>query len=250
MAILEARQIQKTYLDKNIKVPALIDSSLSVSKNEFVSIIGPSGCGKSTLLDIIAGILLPDEGNVYFQEADCTGKQGQFGYMPQSDVLFPWRTVSDNVILPLEIQGVSKKKALQIARPYFERFGLAGFEDQYPRALSGGMKQRANFLRTVLPKHPLLLLDEPFGRLDALTRKDLQQWLLERWGEIDASVLLVTHDIDEAISLSDRIYVMSKRPGTIKHEITVPFDRPRDPSIQFTPTFNELKKTLVNYLQE
>lgn len=169
--------------------------------------------------------------------------------MPQNDVLFPWRTVLDNVILPLEVNGLSAKEARTMAQPYFERFGLQGFQTRYPRSLSGGMRQRANFLRAILPKQALLLLDEPFGRLDALTRKDLQLWLLDRWEEVESSILLVTHDIDEAIALSDRIYVMSQRPGKIKYEVQVPFQRPREQNIQYTQEFANLKKELMVQLR-
>ncbi|KGX91330.1 ABC transporter [Pontibacillus halophilus JSM 076056 = DSM 19796] len=246
--MLHVSRISKSFQFKYSATDALKDCSLSIGEREFVSIIGPSGCGKSTLLNTIAGLIDPDEGDVIFRDQSIVNRTGEFGYMPQQDVLFPWRTILDNVILPLEINGLNRKEAKERANPYFEKFGLEGFQYQYPRALSGGMRQRANFLRAVLPAYPLLLLDEPFGRLDALTRSQLQQWLLQTYEELQASLLLITHDIEEAILLSDRIYVMSSRPGTIIEEVRVPYARPRNREVLYEESFSRLKKQITEYL--
>lgn len=248
MTILRVNQISKTYRAQQKNIQALNAVSLSIGKKEFVSVIGPSGCGKSTLLNIIAGIERPDQGDILYMDQSVTGKTGLFGYMPQNDVLMPWRTVLDNVILGLELKGVPKGEARQNAEHYLESFGLIGFQHKYPGSLSGGMRQRANFLRTVLPEHPLLLLDEPFGKLDAITRRHMQKWLMKRWEELQVPVLLITHDIDEALFLSDRIYMMSSRPGSIKKTITVPFDRPRNSEIEYSLTFMELKREITGLL--
>lgn len=248
MTLLTVNGISKVYREQQKSTQALNKVSLTIRKNEFVSVIGPSGCGKSTLLNIIAGIDQPDEGVVIYDGQTVTGKNGLFGYMPQNDVLMPWRTVLDNVILGLELKGVPKDEARKKAELYFESFGLAGFQHKYPTSLSGGMRQRANFLRTILPDHPLLLLDEPFGKLDAITRRHMQRWLMNRWEELQVPVLLITHDIEEALFLSDRIYMMSSRPGSIKTEIDVPFTRPRSAEVEYSKTFMELKKEITNLL--
>ncbi|MBO8156910.1 MAG: ABC transporter ATP-binding protein [Bacillaceae bacterium] len=248
MTLLTVNGISKVYREQQKSTQALNKASLTIRKNEFVSVIGPSGCGKSTLLNIIAGIDQPDEGVVIYDGQIVTGKNGLFGYMPQNDVLMPWRTVLDNVILGLELKGVPKDEARKKAELYFESFGLAGFQHKYPTSLSGGMRQRANFLRTILPDHPLLLLDEPFGKLDAITRHHMQRWLMNRWEELQVPVLLITHDIEEALFLSDRIYMMSSRPGSIKTEIDVPFTRPRSAEVEYSKTFMELKRKITNLL--
>lgn len=222
--------------------------SLVVGKGEFVSLIGPSGSGKSTLLDLAAGLSVPDEGDILLEGRSILGQKGLVSYMPQKDVLFPWRTILDNVIVPLEVRGVSKQQARQQALELLPIFGLEKFADSYPDMLSGGMKQRASFLRTYLGHKELMLLDEPFGKLDALTRMEMQAWLLQIWQTYRHSVLLVTHDIDEAILLSDRIYVLSARPGEIIGEVTVNLPRPRDPRMSVDPAFTSLKMELLDLL--
>jgi ABC-type nitrate/sulfonate/bicarbonate transport system ATPase subunit len=177
------------------------------------------------------------------------GKRGLASYMPQKDVLFPWRTVLDNVITPLEVGGVSKKAAREEAVSLLPVFGLAKFADSYPWALSGGMRQRAAFLRTYLNKQELMLLDEPFGQLDALTRIQMQQWLLEIWHKFRRSILFVTHDVEEAIMLSDRIYVMSARPGRIIAEEKIAFSRPRDLTVAHDPAFVAVKMRILGLLR-
>ncbi|WP_245680591.1 ABC transporter ATP-binding protein [Bacillus marinisedimentorum] len=248
---LEVLGVTKVFQEKgNQPVEALKDVNISVHEGEFVSIIGPSGCGKSTLLDIISGVTLPQAGEVYYQANPITGKKGVASYMPQKDLLFPWRTIIDNAAVPLEIAGLSRKQARSEARKLLPRFGLEQFADSYPQALSGGMRQRANFLRTILSRKELMLLDEPFGKLDALTRLEVQEWLLEIWRDFQYSVLLVTHDIDEAIFLSDKVYVMSPRPGRITHEVKVPLPRPRSFEMMTSADAVKTKEELLGMLKK
>ncbi len=222
-------------------VHALVGADLHVQKGEFISLIGPSGCGKSTLFSLIAGLDTPTEGRVLIDGTDRSGQQGLVGYMLQKDLLLPWRTVLANVVLGLEISGVGRAKAEAIARPLLQTYGLGGFEDRYPSQLSGGMRQRVALLRTILFNRDVILLDEPFGALDAQTREKMQEWLLDLWDDFRKTVLFVTHDIDEAIYLSDRVYVMSARPGRIVSSFEVPLARPRKPSVTTSPEFVALK---------
>jgi ABC-type nitrate/sulfonate/bicarbonate transport system ATPase subunit len=224
---LAAIHLERSYGTGETGVHALHDLSLSVAGGEFVAIIGPSGCGKSTLFNIISGLERPNAGRVELDGHDVTGSVGEIGYMPQKDLLMPWRTVLDNTILPLELAHVSKAVARRRALDLFPRFGLEGFERRYPAALSGGMRQRAALLRTFLTDRGVLLLDEPFGALDAITRAEMQTWLLDVWASFRRTVVLVTHDVDEALYLADRVYVMTPRPGTVRTEISVPIARPR-----------------------
>jgi ABC-type nitrate/sulfonate/bicarbonate transport system ATPase subunit len=208
-------------------VPALLDVSLDVGRGEFVALVGPSGCGKSTLLAAIAGLVEPDAGEIWLDEAPAPQRLGRVALMPQRDALLPWRTVLDNAALGLEVAGVGRGAARERARALLPRFGLAGFGARYPAALSGGMRQRAAFLRTVLSEREVLLLDEPFGALDALTRRSMQEWLLDLWEELGRTILMVTHDVEEALLLADRVAVMTARPGTIKLVESVQLPRPR-----------------------
>lgn len=231
------------------EMTAICDVSLYVGEGEFVSIIGPSGCGKSTLLNILVGLIRPTDGRVHLNGADNTAVTGRIGYMPQRDLLMPWRNIQDNVILGLEIGGMACAEARQKAAELFPIFGLEGFERNYPSELSGGMRQRAALMRTFLSDRDVNLLDEPFGRLDSLTRTALQEWLQEYCSDSGKTVMLITHDIDEAIYLSDRIYVMSHRPGTIIKEVHVGLARPREYSEVITSTrFVQLKHELLGYL--
>ena len=206
---------------------AVRDVSLDVREGEFVSILGRSGCGKSTLFNVIAGLLEATNGAVKYDGKDVNGKPGHAGYMLQRDHLFPWRTVRDNVIVGLDVLGRRRKESRKRASELFPRFGLAGFEDFYPAALSGGMRQRAALLRTMLLDRDVLLLDEPFGALDAITRAEMQSWLLEIWGESRQTVLFITHDVEEAIFLADRVVVMSGPPGHVVVDREVDIPRPR-----------------------
>ena len=201
------------------RVTALEGIDLSVARHEVVAVVGPSGCGKSTLLELIAGLQQPDEGTVSSEEAS---------YMPQRDLLLPWRDALANAALALECEGVPRSEARRRAEPLFERFGLAEFERTPPAELSGGMRQRVAFLRTLLPGRPLLLLDEPFGALDSITRASMQRWLADALAHDPRTVVLVTHDVEEAVFLADRVVVLSPRPGRVVAEIEVDLDRPRD----------------------
>nr|WP_237728156.1 ABC transporter ATP-binding protein [Cellulomonas sp. APG4] len=214
---------------------------MSVRPGEFIALIGPSGCGKSTLFNLIAGLDTPTSGRIRIDGVDRSGQQGLVGYMLQKDLLLPWRTILENVVLGLEISGVRKRAAHAIARPLLTTYGLGGFENRYPHQLSGGMRQRAALLRTILFNRDIILLDEPFGALDAQTREQMQEWLLDLWDDFQKTVLFVTHDIDEAIYLSDRVFVMSARPGRIVAEFEVGLDRPRKPSVVTSPEFVRLK---------
>jgi ABC-type nitrate/sulfonate/bicarbonate transport system ATPase subunit len=249
LSTLALRGIAKIFPARPGPVHALDGVNLVAGAREFVSIVGPSGCGKSTLFNIVAGLELPTHGEVWIDGRRAEGETGLVGYMPQKDLLFPWLTVLDNAILGLRLRGVPVEAARREALGLFERFGLAGFERQYPSALSGGMRQRAAFLRTVLCKRPILLLDEPFGALDALTRQEMQEWLLALWDELRPTVLFITHDIDEALFLSDRVYVFSRRPGRVVLEVDVPLARPRGYHILTRPEFAERKAALLDALK-
>lgn len=207
--------------------PVLDDISLRVEKGEFVSILGPSGCGKSSLFRLLTGALTPDRGTICVNGAPLSSKSRAFAFMPQRDALMPWRRIIDNVILGLEVQGMDRGEARVRVLPLFSTFGLEGFEQHYPAQLSGGMRQRAALLRTIVQDRPIQLLDEPFGALDALTRAEMQGWLESRWRQAHWTTLLVTHDVREAVALSDRIYVFSRRPARIIAEFNVPWLRPR-----------------------
>ena len=207
--------------------PVLDDISLHVAKGEFVSILGPSGCGKSSLFRLLTGALQPDAGVININGAPLSRKPEAFAFMPQRDALMPWRRIIDNVILGLEVQGMDRAKARAKALPLFATFGLEGFEQHYPAQLSGGMRQRAALLRTIVQDRAVQLLDEPFGALDALTRAEMQGWLEHRWQAAHWTTLLVTHDVREAVALSDRIYVFSRYVARIIAEFNVPWPRPR-----------------------
>lgn len=229
-------------------LPVLGGVSFTAEPGEFVSVIGPSGCGKSTVFAMLAGLDRPDSGSV--RVGADTATAGHCAYMPQKDLLFPWRTVLDNTVLGLQVQGVPKAQARERARALFPVFGLSGFEDARPAELSGGMRQRAALLRTVVQDRELLLLDEPFGALDALTRTEMQTWLQEVWQRYRWMVLMITHDIREAVYLSDRVVVLSARPATVRHEVRVDLPRPRELSMMTSPEFVALEAELVSVLHE
>jgi len=227
---------------------ALAPLDLAIPERRFVSLIGPSGCGKSTIFNIVAGLQAPTSGRVLIDGEDCTGMIGRVGYMLQKDLLLPWRNVLDNVILGMEIRGTPVRAARERAMPLLRRYGLGGFETQYPGALSGGMRQRAALLRTLLMDMDVVLLDEPFGALDAQTKSHMQEWLLHLWADFDRTVVFVTHDVEEAIYLSDTIHVMASRPGRIVETIDVPLPRPRPRSLVTSPSFIALKERCLELL--
>lgn len=248
---LELLQVSKTFHQRGrLPVEAVTDVTLQVQPRRFVSIIGPSGCGKSTLFNLIAGLLRPTAGQIVVDGEEVAGTAGLVGYMLQKDMLLPWRTVLDNVILGLEVLGVPRRESVAAAQPLLARYGLGGFERHYPQALSGGMRQRVALLRTLLYNREIILLDEPFGALDAQTRLLLQEWLLALWQDFRKTILLVTHDLDEAIFMSDEIYVMSARPGRIRAHLEVTLPRPRDESTVTTPEFTMLKRHALAMLTE
>jgi ABC-type nitrate/sulfonate/bicarbonate transport system ATPase subunit len=212
-------------------------------------VIGPSGCGKSTLFNVIAGLERPDSGRVLVDGEDATGRVEPFAYMPQQDLLFPWRTVLDNTTLGLEVAGMSRRSARERARPLFAEFGLSGFESAHPYELSGGMRQRAALLRTVVQDRAVLLLDEPFGALDSLTRTDMQTWLDDVRTRFGWTVLLITHDIREAVFLSDRVLVLGPRPTHVRREVSVDLPRPREIGLITSPQFAAIEEELLAVLR-
>ncbi|RDW19371.1 ABC transporter ATP-binding protein [Oceanobacillus chungangensis] len=243
MSHLEIQQINKSFGVNTV----LNDVTFSVEEAEFVALLGPSGSGKSTLFRIIGGISQPSSGSVNLNGENINGKRGSISYTPQTSSLMPWRTILDNVLLGQEITGNRDvEKALQM----IERAGLKGFEQSYPHELSGGMQQRASFIRSILSPQSLILLDEPFSALDEFTRLDMQKWLLSIWSEYKRSILFVTHNIEEAIFLADRIIVLSSRPATVKKEFTIPFARPRDEAILLSDSFLQWKKRIYQEMRE
>lgn len=247
---LEVSGISKSFTHRRRETNVLNNVSLKVEQQEFVSIVGPSGCGKSTLFHMIGGLVKPDAGKIRMNGKVVTGQRGEISYMPQQPALFPWRTIEDNVLLAGEIKGALQDGAREEARQWLAKVGLNGFEQAYPHMLSGGMQQRAAFLRALLAPQELMLLDEPFSALDALTRSEMQRWLLELWEENRRSVLFITHNIEEALLLSNRIYVFSGRPGSILHTVDVPFPRPRRDEITDSPEFLKLKRQLSQWMRE
>ncbi|MBO0752928.1 MAG: ABC transporter ATP-binding protein, partial [Bradyrhizobiaceae bacterium] len=227
---------------------ALATLNLQIETGRFVSLVGPSGCGKSTLFNIIAGLLPPTEGRVLIDGEDATGTIGRVGYMLQKDLLLAWRTVLDNVILGMEIQGQPRRDARRRALPLLQKYGLAGFEHLYPSVLSGGMRQRAALLRTLLIDTDVILLDEPFGALDAQTRTQMHEWLMQLWSDFRKTVVFVTHDVDEAIYLSDEIHVMATRPGRVLEAIRVDLPRPRPRNVVLSPAFVAVKERCLTLL--
>ena len=221
---------------------------LEIPTGRFVSLVGPSGCGKSTLFNIVAGLLQPTEGRVLIDGEDATGTIGRVGYMLQKDLLLPWRTVLDNVILGMEVQGKPLKAARERALPLLQKYGLAGFEHLYPNSLSGGMRQRAALLRTLLFDTDIILLDEPFGALDAQTKLHMQEWLLRLWSDFRKTVVFVTHDVEEAVFLADEVVVMGTRPGHILEAIEVPVTRPRLRTVALSPEFITIKQRCLELL--
>lgn len=242
--MLKVEGISKSFGETQI----IKQISMELREGEIVSLLGVSGGGKTTLFNVIAGLSLPDEGRILLDGEDITGQTGKVSYMLQKDLLLPHRTVMDNVILPLLIRGKSKKDARKIASPYFAEFGLDGTENQYPKQLSGGMKQRAALLRTYLFSERVALLDEPFSALDMLTKQSVHRWYLNVMEKIRLSTIFITHDIDEAILLSDRIYILSGKPGTITKEIVIREQKPRKENFHLTEEFLQYKRQIMECL--
>jgi len=235
------------HVSKSFKGKQVLDEiSLDVKDGEFVSLIGPSGSGKSTLFNLIGGLLSPDEGDIIMNGKNITNKSGYISYMPQAPSLLPWRTTLQNVLLGQELQGIQETdKAIAM----LEKAELGDVIHSYPHALSGGMKQRAAFIRALMSPQSFMCLDEPFSALDEFTRLDMQKWLLSVWEEHQQSVLFITHSIDEALFLSDKIVILSNNPAQIKKVIDIPFARPRHEDILLSTSFLEWKKYLLDVVQ-
>jgi ABC-type nitrate/sulfonate/bicarbonate transport system ATPase subunit len=243
------RAVSKTFRDGGQTVHALREVSLTAWPGEFITIIGPSGSGKSTLFNVITGLTEPDAGEIVLGRDMARARTGRVGYMPQRDLLLPWRTVLNNVILGPELDGRSRREARRRARELLPLFGLDGFADAFPETLSGGMRQRAALLRTFLTDREVLLLDEPFGALDALTRRELRRWLLGVWERFRKTILFITHDVEEAVYLADRVLVFSARPGRIVKELRVDLPRPRQTISLLSDDLRRLEAELMTALE-
>lgn len=244
MEILSVNSLSKSFGNKKI----IEDISLSLKKGEIISLLGVSGAGKTTLFNCISGILNADSGTVLLNGNDITGKPGNISYMLQKDMLLEYKKIIDNVSLPLLLSGKSKKQARVKAAEHFEEFGIAGTENMYPGELSGGMRQRAALLRTYLASNGVALLDEPFSALDTITKSQMHRWYLSVMEKIDLSTIFITHDIDEAILLSDRVLILSGTPGKITHEIRIGEMHPRAADFNLTPQFLDYKKQIIETL--
>lgn len=237
MTLLSIENVSKRFGQNEV----IHNLSLQVKQGEFVSILGPSGSGKSTIFNLIGGLLSPDEGTIRLQNEKINGKRGSVSYMPQTPSLLPWRTILQNVILGQELQGETNRER---AQEMIQKAGLGDYIHSYPHELSGGMKQRVAFIRALLSPQPIILLDEPFSALDELTRLDMQKWLLDIWETHRPTILFVTHNIEEALFLSDRIFVLANRPAHVISELTVPFSRPRNEDLLLEDRFLESKRTV------
>ncbi len=246
MAELKVEQVTKSFDGRRI----IENISIELHHQEMVSLLGISGSGKTTLFNVIAGLSKPDSGSVFLDGREITGKPGQVSYMLQKDLLLPYRTIEDNVALPLLIRGEKKKAAREKAAAFFEEFGLTGTRKKYPHQLSGGMRQRAALLRTYLFSSDVALLDEPFSSLDTLTKSAMHDWYLGVMERIHMSILFITHDIDEAILLSDRIYLLGKKPGQITDEMIIREPRPRRKDFALTEEFLEYKRQILKRLEQ
>ena len=244
MEKLEVKHVSKRFDGR----PVLDDISIELRRGELVCLLGVSGGGKTTLFNVISGLLRPDAGRVLLDGRDITGQPGSISYMLQKDLLLPYRTIEDNVALPLVLRGVKKQAAREQVSPMFRQFGLEGTQKKYPAQLSGGMRQRAALLRTYLFSQDVALLDEPFSALDTLTKSAIHRWFLGVMEQIRLSTLFITHDIDEAILLSDRIYLLSGSPGTITGEIVIREPKPRPTEFNLTPEFLNYKRQILSML--
>ncbi|MBP1927039.1 ABC-type nitrate/sulfonate/bicarbonate transport system ATPase subunit [Sedimentibacter acidaminivorans] len=246
MKKLTANNITVSY--DGIKI--IEDISIELNKYEIVCLLGISGGGKTTLFNVISGLLVPDTGNVILDGENITGQAGKTSYMLQKDLLLPFKTIIDNVSLPLLIKGMKKQTARETASKYFDEFGLSGTNKKYPHQLSGGMRQRAALLRTYLFSNKVALLDEPFSALDTITKSSMHQWYLDIMEQIKLSTLFITHDIDEAILLSDRIYILSGKPGKIVDEIKIKESKPRNKDFIVSEEFMNYKRHILKVLEQ
>lgn len=244
MSELIVKDVTFSYDQENI----IEDINIELHENELVCLLGSSGGGKTTLFNVISGLKMPQQGKVLLNGEDITGQPGHISYMLQKDLLLPYRTIEDNVALPLIIKGEKKKEARKKAGEFFEEFGLSETQKKYPSQLSGGMRQRAALLRTYMFSKDVALLDEPFSALDTLTKSDMHRWYLDVMDKIHLSTLFITHDIDEAILLSDRIYLLTGKPGKITEEIVIKEPKPRRKDFNLTEEFLEYKKRIIEKL--
>ena len=243
MTALEVRGVSFSYDNKSNTIENI---NITLNKGEIVCLLGVSGGGKTTLFNVIAGLLKPQQGSVVLNGEDVTGQSGKISYMLQKDMLLPFRTVEDNVAFPLILKGVKKKEARKHVGEHFAQFGLDGTQKRYPAELSGGMRQRAALLRTYMFGGAAALLDEPFSALDTITKSEMHRWYLDVMEKIKLSTLFITHDIDEAVLLSDRIYLLGGKPGTITDEIVIAEPKPRRADFNLTEAFLNYKRLIVS----
>lgn len=244
--VLEFRDVSFSYGGKN---PILDHLNMTIYNQEFITIIGASGSGKSTMFRLITGLEIQSEGTILINGESHQNRHGKVGYMPQRDLLMPWRTVMDNAALPLELSGMNKKDVQKLILSLLDEFGLSGVENKFPGELSGGMKQRVSFLRSILTGSNVLLLDEPFSALDAITRLSMQEWLLDQWAKREKTILFITHDVNEALFLSDRIFVFQEAPVHKLQEVIVPLGRPRSLRDLNDPAVLKWKDELIEQLR-
>jgi putative hydroxymethylpyrimidine transport system ATP-binding protein len=235
---------------ENDSNPLIENLNFHVDKGDFISIIGPSGCGKSTIFRLICGLQPAYSGNIFINENNINTLKGYIGYMPQKDLLIPWRNILENASLPLEVRGKNSKQAKKEAEDFLETFGLGSYKYKYPKDLSGGMKQKVSFIRTLLTGSEIMLLDEPFSALDAITKISMQEWLLTQWSTLKKTILFITHDVEEALFLSSKVLVVSEKPITKLKEVIVPFGYPRDRHMLSKPEILDIKEKLVNELKQ
>lgn len=226
------------------------DLNFTVNKGEFVSIVGPSGCGKSTIFRLICGLEKAESGSIFLEDKQVSDLKGHIGYMPQKDLLIPWRTITQNVSLPLEVRGVKAKEAIAKAGELLDSFGFNEYKHKYPKDLSGGMRQRVSFIRTLITGADILLLDEPFSALDAITKLNMQEWLQAQYCKLKKTILFITHDVEEALFLSNKIYAISEKPISKLKEINIPMSYPRDRHMLSNKDILSIKEELINELKQ